>query len=105
MIRYIKKSIKNIYLKYLNDRYQYFNLTIEFNDSILKKYKTNDDHLIINLLSFLDEEDIIILNSFNKDNKLLSQKEVAELLNTSQQCISYKLTKIKKKLSKSFQEE
>ena len=43
-------------------------------------------------------KDLEFLNNFIEENRILTQKEVAKKLGTSQQVISYKINKIKKKI-------
>lgn len=50
--------------------------------------------------SLLTNEEIEFLNLFYKDNKKLTELEVANILDISQQAVSKRLIKIKNKLKK-----
>lgn len=90
---------------YLKNKYNNNYYIIPYDDEIYYTYNQNYlceydfIKLIKKILNVLNSEEIILLKTFINDNKYISQCEVAKILNTSQQCISYKLNKIKKKLS------
>ncbi len=104
LIRYFKVCIENIHIKYIKDRKEKYNSIILYDDELYYPsyhYSFNENGLflfIIDMLDRVDENEKIIIKSFINNDKLLSQQEVAKLLHTSQQYISYKLKKIKKKL-------
>ena len=104
-ISYIKVCIKNLHSKYLKNKFINDKFIIPYDDEINYIHLQNSFYeydlikLIKEILNILNKEEITLLKVFIKDNNFISQCEVAKKLNTSQQCISYKLNKIKKKLS------
>ena len=89
----IDKELKIISLNKVND-YDGEELLDKIADTTsLKNYSEIDYSLLTN-------EEIEFLNLFYKDNKKLTELEVANILDISQQAVSKRLIKIKNKLKK-----
>jgi hypothetical protein len=89
----IDKELKIISLNKVND-YDGEELLDKIADTTsLKNYSEIDYSLLTN-------EEIEFLNLFYKDNKKLTELEVANILDISQQAVSKRLIKIKNKFKK-----
>ena len=89
----IDKELKIISLNKVND-YDGEELLDKIADTTSFKNYSEIDY------SLLTNEEIEFLNLFYKDNKKLTELEVANILDISQQAVSKRLIKIKNKLKK-----
>lgn len=94
-IAYIKKLIKNEWIKYLKKKNQFLSNTIVLTEKVINGISYQDNKIdIINLSSYLSKEEYRLLTLYNT----MTQSEIAKELHITQQSISYRLNKIKKKL-------
>ena len=108
-----KKYINKICERTRIDFYRTYKINEEIKIISLNSMNDDNDDLLNNLIdpstlpksNFINSElltidDIAFLNLFLKNNKKITQSEVAEVLGTSQQAVSKRLNKIKNKLKK-----
>ena len=108
-----KKYINKICERTRIDFYRTYKINEEIKIISLNSMNDDNDDLLNNLIdpstlpksNFINSElltidDIAFLNLFLKNNKKITQSEVAEVLGTSQQAVSKRLKKIKNKLKK-----
>lgn len=96
--KYIEKTIINVYYDYLRKRMRK-KKTIEKTEKIKKskKQKINLEYLISKGIS---NKDIEFLKLYYKDAKILTDKEVAKILNVSQQAVNKRRLRIYRKIEK-----
>lgn len=96
--KYIEKTIINVYYDYLRKRMRK-KKTIEKTEKIKKskKQKINLEYLISKGIS---NKDIEFLKLYYKDAKILKDKEVAKILNVSQQAVNKRRLRIYRKIEK-----
>ena len=93
-IKYIKVSLRNIYLDYL--RKTKIEL-LENNDLIEDKENNSLKNMSFDQLS---DEERAFINLFIEDKKIISERKVGEKLGISQQAVHKKVVKIRQKMLK-----
>ena len=94
-LSYIRKTIKNQWILYSRSKYSLLSSALELTNSIINKIYTNDNFIcLIAHISYLNDSEIKLLELYNRK----TQVEIAKELHMSQQNISYRIKKIKKKL-------
>lgn len=103
--KYIDKTCLFIKCKYIRDNEKHLNKVslntiVEENIELIDLVKDNQKLFAnINVLEdILKKEEIDFISSFIEGGRILTQKEVASKLGISQQLVSYRFNKIKKKL-------
>ena len=89
--KYIEKTIINVYYDYLRKK------TRKKKTKKPKKQKINLEYLISKGIS---NKDIEFLKLYYKDAKILTDKEVAKILNVSQQAVNKRRLRIYRKIEK-----
>lgn len=97
--KYIDLLCKNKVIDFIRKEKQEniisLNRLVDENTELLELIKEKE---IKDIKILYSSKDLEFLNNFIEENRILTQKEVAKKLGTSQQVISYKINKIKKKL-------
>lgn len=94
-IAYIKKIIKHKWVKYTSKKNEFLKHTVELTSHLIDSVSINDN-LVVFLagMSYLSDDDKKLLKLFSKK----SQSEIAKEFHITQQSVSYRLNKIRKKL-------
>ncbi len=96
--KYIEKTIINVYYDYLRNRMRKNKIVnITEKNKKPKKQKINLEYLISKGIS---NKDIEFLKLYYKDTKILTDKEVAKILNVSQQAVNKRKLRIYRKIKK-----
>ena len=104
--KYIEKTIINVYYDYLRKRKKIRDCSNVLKKKIVniteknkkpKKQKINLEYLISKGIS---NKDIEFLKLYYKDTKILTDKEVAKILNVSQQAVNKRRLRIYRKIEK-----
>lgn len=97
--KYINILCKNKVIDFIRKEKQEniisLNRLVDENTELLELIKEKE---IKDIKILYSSKDLEFLNNFIEENRILTQKEVAKKLGTSQQVISYKIKKIKEKL-------
>ncbi len=94
-IAYVKKIIKNEWIRYSKIKNQFLSNTVELTNEIINYVGVKDDKIpTINLHSYLSEDEYNLLNLYN----IKTQSEISKEFHITQQSVSYRLNKIRKKL-------
>ena len=94
-IAYVKKIIKNERIRYSKIKNQFLSNTVELTNEIINYVGVKDDKIpTINLHSYLSEDEYNLLNLYN----IKTQSEISKEFHITQQSVSYRLNKIRKKL-------
>lgn len=97
--KYIDLLCKNKVIDFIRKEKQEniisLNRLVDENTELLELIKEKE---IKDIKILYSSKDLEFLNNFIEENRILTQKEVAKKLGTSQQVISYKIKKIKEKL-------
>ena len=97
--KYIDLLCKNKVIDFIRKEKQEniisLNRLVDENTELLELIKEKE---IKDIKILYSSKDLEFLNNFIEENRILTQKEVEKKLGTSQQVISYKINKIKKKL-------
>ena len=103
-IHYLSKTFRNIYIDYLKmNYYQINNLLSSFDENIHINYAlTNNSHnhlynQVMDIKQEFDKEDLLFIELFVEDNKILTEKEVGIKLGISQQAVNKRKKAIYKK--------
>lgn len=99
-IAYVKKIIKNEWIRYSKIKNQFLSNTVELTNEIINYIGVKDDKIsTINLYSYLSKDEAKLIKLYNKKK----QNEIAKEFHITQQSVSYRLNKIRKKL-KSYEQ-
>ncbi len=100
LIAYIRKIVKHKWIKYTSKKNEFLKHTVELTSYLIDSVSVNDNLVsFIAGISYLSDDDKKLLKLFSRK----SQSEIAKEFHITQQSVSYRLNKIRKKL-KSYEQ-
>ena len=96
---YINKCIYNIYLKHIKQKTEYFLFIDELSSKNINNHHINVDNIHYKIdIIYLNQDEQKLIKSFIKNNKILTQCEVANEIGINNKTISKRLKRIKNKM-------